>query len=615
MTLGSISSTAGSETASRPESFAGSPWTDVTLNIPPSPQTVHSIASEDHYVNIDSPKIMNSEYYCEKTESHYARLSQVKSKIGNIRRIEETNTNSLNFYPKVANEQRARSQSRGRESRCRSKSRERPSEGRSPSRGRSASRSRDIMALYTNRPVSNCKLVDRSPSPPRRQNSGRASVSERDSGISFQEKDEDMNFVTLLEMDTEKCAQIEQQLTRANSLKPANIKMMMIASHCPTNDWSAKDEISARAGAIVTGIYKQNEWLFAMTEDRDVGFIPFAYTKPVKVAEQLQRGRRIATKKITTPAAEKQVTGILKHSSNHKQKSRRSPLPKYSVKVRTVTDTDSLSSDASAAIMDDFVYTRQQNRIPSPPSTCIIIDTDSNFSPPMLPTPEEMGTYSSDSGISDPNSNHSDDLDMLHSPSGFTFGMHRKVAFCDSLEDSGIGSVDKTAKPKAPVERIVSVTTENLGRETPTTGKSRRERFSDISSQPLGPLGARLAKISINHQKQDQSRDSSKPKSNKSALAKDMKDRAKSSGPSSLRPEIPKDYGGPRVTVVFDYDGENDDDLVVHASDVVTVLNGEDIEWIWVLRRDGKEGFIPRDYVIPVELSVRNRRQIGVTAL
>ena len=663
VTLGSISG--GSLTDSRSASFRDNQsWSDVDMprNVTSS---LRKYRAEPKYMNTNSEKsqINNSDIYCERTEGHYARLTEINEKVGQIKRFSTDNSrDGLNFYVQKAAEQRARSRSRGPErTRGRSRSNRRSEQPRSRSRGCSASR--DIMALYTNRPVSGVKLRTESSSAERETSStlrrrqsispesrsehptkGKSAIdiktnSHRNKGIKSPDTNQhrhsprdskstsnNTSFMTLLEMDSEKNAQIERDLLAANSLKPAQIKMMMIANHKPSNGWVAKDEISVKAGEIVTGFYKQNEWLYVQTDQKQLGFVPFAFTKPVKVT-RIQHITKLESKTLpppptttskpitATPTAPKPVTGILKTSNQTRQKTRRSH-PKYSVKVRTQADNDSLSSETSSLMMDDFVYTRKKPGVSSVRADCIVIDTDDMCKfEPSANNGEETGTYCSDSGISDPNSNNSDDLDPLHSP----------VSLPDDTNDSGINVPIST--PRLPNERIVSVTTELLASTPQNSGKINNRQFESknryqtatpISDMPLGPLGARLAKLNLekSEKKPEIKTDNIVSKPTRT-LASDMKERAQSSSstPTSLRPEIPKDYGGPRVTVVFDYDGGNEDDLVVHASDIVTVLNGEDIEWIWVQRRDGKEGFIPKEYVIPLELSAHNRRRVGISLL
>ena len=58
---------------------------------------------------------------------------------------------------------------------------------------------------------------------------------------------------------------------------------------------------------------------------------------------------------------------------------------------------------------------------------------------------------------------------------------------------------------------------------------------------------------------------------------------------------------GTRLTVIFDFNGHYESDLSVMRQDVVTLLDEEGMDWLWVRRCDGKEGFIPRSYTVNLE--------------
>ncbi len=55
---------------------------------------------------------------------------------------------------------------------------------------------------------------------------------------------------------------------------------------------------------------------------------------------------------------------------------------------------------------------------------------------------------------------------------------------------------------------------------------------------------------------------------------------------------------GPQLTVLFDYIAQDENDVTVHNHDVVTLLNNEDSDWIYVRTERGKEGFIPSMYAV-----------------
>ncbi|KAL9961491.1 hypothetical protein ACROYT_G030438 [Oculina patagonica] len=56
-------------------------------------------------------------------------------------------------------------------------------------------------------------------------------------------------------------------------------------------------------------------------------------------------------------------------------------------------------------------------------------------------------------------------------------------------------------------------------------------------------------------------------------------------------------FGNEAVMVLFDFHAADENDVDVQRGEVVTVLNRDDQEWWWVMRDDGREGFIPSSYV------------------
>jgi len=226
---------------------------------------------------------------------------------------------------------------------------------------------------------------------------------------------------------------------------------------------------------------------------------------------------------------------------------------------------------------------------------CLVVDTEHKYD-----GIEDLRAYCSDSGISEPNSNHSDELDSIASPGRQP--LHRAMPGSRASVESEprINFMDINML-QAPRHHSDSEFLRQVGNRTPA-------KHDQISFMPLGPLGERL---------QGGRRDNPSPfymniddyqtinPSRNQPISSEIKARAQQNShklPSQFQSEIPKDYNGPRVRVIYSYRGENDDDLDVDPGEIITILNGEDIEWIWVQRRDGREGFIPREYVLPLDV-------------
>ena len=63
---------------------------------------------------------------------------------------------------------------------------------------------------------------------------------------------------------------------------------------------------------------------------------------------------------------------------------------------------------------------------------------------------------------------------------------------------------------------------------------------------------------------------------------------------------IPSDvsFDGPLLTVMFDFMSHSKNEVTVWRYDNVMLLNDDDPDWIFVVCRDGRQGFIPRTYAV-----------------
>lgn len=416
------------------------------------------------------------------------------------------------------------------------------------------------------------------------------------------EKSKPESFVTLLEMDEKKNEALEKQLNNSNSLNPANIKMMMIAGYAPSDSWESEDEVEVKAGTIITGLYKQNEWLLVVLANGRTGYVPFAYTKPIKVAPLNHNDNRIAVNKDpkinmhSSKLINSNVTSILK-----KPKPNQTPVLSHTQNYEQATqrpDRDSLSSSNSMLVEE--LLCAQYAAIPPRPShqqthfaDCLIVDSDYKT--------DELRAYCSDSGISEPNSNHSDDVDLRTSLTNTTQGLQHQ-----NREIRNVSSVNFLHEP----HNRFTLTDNNINKSNVFASHHRGEHSNldtkdNMSLLPLGLLGERLQSRTATPQFERSGVMAEYERPVYSNISEDMRQRAQSSSqfiPKELKPEIPRNYNGPRVRVIYDYVGENEDDVNVQAGEVVTLLNDEDIEWIWVMRKDGCEGFMPREYMLPINV-------------
>lgn len=61
-----------------------------------------------------------------------------------------------------------------------------------------------------------------------------------------------------------------------------------------------------------------------------------------------------------------------------------------------------------------------------------------------------------------------------------------------------------------------------------------------------------------------------------------------------------KDPAG-RYIVLYTFIARDENDVSVERGEFVTVLNREDPDWVWIVRSDGQEGFVPSAFVYPAD--------------
>ena len=67
-----------------------------------------------------------------------------------------------------------------------------------------------------------------------------------------------------------------QILRRATKERPANLRMTAIKDYAP----ACNEELSVRKGQRVRVLYRQHDWVFAMTKHGSSGFLPYSYVRP-----------------------------------------------------------------------------------------------------------------------------------------------------------------------------------------------------------------------------------------------------------------------------------------------------------------------------------------------
>lgn len=65
-------------------------------------------------------------------------------------------------------------------------------------------------------------------------------------------------------------------LKRASRTRPANLRMTAIRDYSPCCD----EELAVRRGQRVKVLYKNNDWVYAVTKSGEAGYIPYSFVRP-----------------------------------------------------------------------------------------------------------------------------------------------------------------------------------------------------------------------------------------------------------------------------------------------------------------------------------------------
>lgn len=83
--------------------------------------------------------------------------------------------------------------------------------------------------------------------------------------------------------------------------------------------------------------------------------------------------------------------------------------------------------------------------------------------------------------------------------------------------------------------------------------------------------------------------------------------------PPDVRPYVLRDYGV--YIVIYNFIAREENDLNVKPGEIVFVRNKDDVDWFWVRREDGAEGFVPSGFICDHEhvKSILNKGNSTVT--
>ena len=331
-------------------------------------------------------------------------------------------------------------------------------------------------------------------------------------------------------------SELELKLESSNSLAPANIPMLVVESYFPPKEWTSRDEVPVSRGMVVNAMFKTYEWICVRTPLERTGFIPFSCVQAIGITKK--------TKDFSQQFPETQIA-----RSTH----RRSPFKKSNSLNRTHK-----KGHLDKGTQSDSEMLTVKREVREAAKTAV-------------------RGYHTKTGCSDLNNNTKPVL--AKQQRAFTQPLPCKamkptlVPHQTTVPQKGtvVPSQTETKPQEKKVEEIVP--------ECPSSVERRRQKAKEIYfAHDMSSIGFMLPHV-------------------KSPVKSPVLNLSFSSDVSEVSSVFTK-CEGPRLTVLFDYRAQDENDVSVRQNDVVTLLNDEDEDWLWVKTDKGREGFIPRIYAV-----------------
>lgn len=65
-----------------------------------------------------------------------------------------------------------------------------------------------------------------------------------------------------------------------------------------------------------------------------------------------------------------------------------------------------------------------------------------------------------------------------------------------------------------------------------------------------------------------------------------------------------------RYIVLYTFIARDENDLSVERGEFVTLLNCDDVDWFWIVRSDGQEGFVPSAFIYPADSVLQTQQKL-----
>ena len=399
-------------------------------------------------------------------------------------------------------------------------------------------------------------------------------------------------------------------LERANKYNPANVPMLVVESFTPSCSRPVREETRVTVGMVVNALYKTQRWVFVRTPLEDAGFVPFKVV--VHIGSSKQRhdfSQQFPEDTVLIPDV---------------------PPPRQRQRPSLKNSLD--SGTTSTTTNDSYCLPTSPGK--HLPETSLYRNTEVSF----MTTRSQKNKSLLES--STPNS-------LIYSSRSSTSCISRTHSLCSlsltqkrCLRSASTGDIHLISSQKSDfTSRVVGDAIHKVCRdmiETATkkgdlspcldcTSSQRNSSDCSLETYDAECLRNECSKFFVTSSLQNMNSVSGCSRGDTSFFTdadlywicdRDISEQTPVEATthssctrlylcdnveiySSLREVCCDNHSSNRpttLTILFDYDALDENDVTVRQHDTVTLLFEDDPDWLWVRKHDGAQGFIPRSY-------------------
>ncbi len=389
--------------------------------------------------------------------------------------------------------------------------------------------------------------------------------------------------------------------------------MVVVKTYCPSHAWKSKDEVNVTKGMLVNAMYKATDWVCVRTPEERTGFIPAYCLEPITVKRKSKDfcqqfpERTASYRSSVSSICSNAATYRSSMRSFHRSSFRKATETGYK-RSRSTEDQRTLHKSTQPLLPQSLTNQKLEvdrrtqiiphSKVQRPHSQCDDLRrTCLNKSVPLPIKSNKQLDHETARRSNHRNSAYHEHKKAQTEVHPFTRAVREAAKIV--LKDYYVKALD--ANNNATVRHLKGQT--GPGVIKPLGDHNQNIAQRRIPQKPVKALSDTEEpenKVNDIYFANDISSIGFMLPYAKTPVKSPVRRLSFSSDISDLSSVFTKTEG-PQLTILFDYTAQDENDVTVLNNEIVTLLNDEDEDWIWVKTNKGKEGFIPRIYAINLE--------------